>query len=56
MRPVVLGLAIREPAGKISLAGDRDALLATAGLTASSIASRRVSERPSRRREPDLAR
>lgn len=40
MRPVVLGLAIPEPAGKISLAGDRDALLATAGLTASSVASR----------------
>jgi len=40
VRPVVLGLAIPEPAGKISLAGYRDALLATAGLTASSVASR----------------
>ena len=37
MRPVVLGLAIPEPAGKISLAGDRDALLAIAGLPASSV-------------------
>ena len=38
VRPVVLGFVIPEPAGKISLAGDRDALLATAGLTASSVA------------------
>jgi len=38
--PPVLGLAIPEPAGKISVAGDRNALLAMAGLSATDIASK----------------
>ena len=36
----VLGLAIPEPAGKISVAGDREALLARAGLSVDGIAAR----------------
>ncbi|MDR3467812.1 MAG: transketolase C-terminal domain-containing protein [Xanthobacteraceae bacterium] len=39
-RPPVFGLAIPEVAGKISTAGDRDALLARAGLSAAAIAQR----------------
>jgi len=37
-RPPVLGLGIPEPAGKISVAGDRDMLLARAGLSPNAVA------------------
>src|SRR4051812_36042341 len=37
-RPLVLGLGIPEPSGKISIAGDRDMLLARAGLSPNAIA------------------
>ena len=39
-RPPVIGLAIPETGGKISVAGSRDALLAEAGLSAQDIAQR----------------
>jgi transketolase len=39
-RPPVLGLAIPEPTGKITKAGDRDVLLEAAGLSAETIARR----------------
>jgi transketolase len=39
-RPPILGLGIPEPTGKISKAGDREMLLAAAGLSASAIAVR----------------
>lgn len=39
-RPPVAGLGIPEPAGKVSRAGDRDALLHDAGLSASAIADK----------------
>jgi transketolase len=38
--PPLLGLAVPEQSGKISVAGDRDALLSAAGLSSESIAGR----------------
>jgi transketolase len=38
-RPPVIGLGIDEPAGKISMGGNRDTLLLDAGLTATAIAN-----------------
>jgi transketolase len=38
--PPVIGLGIDEPAGKVSTAGDRDALLLAAGLSAAAIADK----------------
>jgi transketolase len=39
-RPPVLGLAIPEPTGTITKAGDREVLLEAAGLSAEAIAKR----------------
>ena len=39
-RPVLAGIAIPEPTGKISKGGDRDQLLNDAGLSAGSIVSK----------------